>query len=81
VQNELRLTIDLTKDEEYLINGSKGELRVRTKNKAVCICESCCPHQDCVKMGYVDTSNHPIICAYNATYVIIEDTADYDLEI
>ena len=81
VQNELRLTIDLKEDKEYLIEGTKGDLRVEIKNHAIAVTESNCPHQDCVKMGFVSTSNHPIICAYNATYIIIEGTAEYDVEI
>lgn len=81
VQNELRLTIDLSKNEEYLIDGSKGQLKVETKNGAIRVAESNCPHQDCVQMGFVSTSNRPIICAYNATYIVIEGTATYDVEI
>lgn len=81
VQNELRLTIDLKEDKEYLIEGTKGDLRVEVKNHAIAVIESNCPHQDCVKMGFVSTSNHPIICAYNATYIVIEGNAEFDVEI
>ncbi len=81
VQNELRLTIDLSKNETYYIDGTKGQLTVETKDGAIAVTESNCPHQDCVKMGYVKTSNRPIICAYNQTYIVIEGTATYDVEI
>ena len=81
VQNELRLTVDLTHDAEYLIEGTKGNLTVEVKDKAIAVTESNCPHQDCVKMGFVSSSNKPIICAYNATYIVIEGEATYDVEI
>ena len=81
VQNELRLTIDLRNDNIYEIEGTKGNLKVEVKNHAIAVTESNCPHQDCVKMGFVSTSNRPIICAYNATYIVIEGTATYDVEI
>ena len=81
VQDELRLTVDLSKDEQYIIEGTKGNLKVETKDGAIAVTESNCPHQDCVKMGFVSTSNRPIICAYNATYIVIEGSATYDVEI
>ena len=81
VQNELRLTVDLSKNDEYIIEGTKGQLKVQTKDKGIAVIESSCPHKDCINMGYVYTSNRPIICAYNATYIVIEGTSEYDVEI
>ena len=83
VQNELQMVIDLSKKEEkdYPVHGLNGDLVVHTKDGKIAITKSNCPHQDCVKTGYIDTSNHPIICAYNATYVVIEGTTTYDVEI
>ena len=83
VQNDLVETIDLSKKEEkdYYIDGTNGLLHIHTKDGAIAVVESNCPHQDCVKMGYVSVSNKPIICAYNQTYIVIEGHAEYDLEI
>ena len=81
VQNELHLTVDLRNNNVYEIEGTKGMLKAEVKDGAIAVIESNCPHQDCVKMGFVSTSNHPIICAYNATYIVIEGTATYDVEI
>ena len=83
VQNDAVLSIDLSKKEEkdYYVDGIKGQLRIHTKDGYIAIVESNCPHQDCVKMGYINVTNKPIICAYNQTYIIIEGTASYDLEI
>ena len=84
VQNHVVETIDLSKkeDADYYIDGLKGTLHVHTHDGAIAIVESNCPHQDCVKMGYVNETNHPIICAYNATYIVINgQTSNNDVEI
>ena len=83
MQDELVLTVDLSSKEEktYDVYGLNGKLVVETKNGSIRVKESNCPHQDCVKMGFINTSNRPIICAYNATYIIIEGTVTYDVEI
>lgn len=74
VQNEVVETIDLSKKEEkdYIVKGINGYVTVHTHNGSIAIVQSNCPHQDCVKMGYVSTSNRPIICAYNGVYITIE---------
>ena len=83
VNNEVVLTIDLAKKEEksYDVHGLNGDLVVQTKDEAIAVTKSNCPHQDCVHMGYIRESNHPIICTYNHVYIIIEGTANYDVEI
>ena len=74
VQNNLVETIDLTKKEEkdYLMYGLHGEVHVHTHDGAIAVVKSNCPHQDCVRMGYVNQSNRPIICAYNGVYITID---------
>ena len=83
VQNDVVEKVDLSRNEEkdFYIKGLKGEVHVHSKDGAIAIIESNCPHQDCVKMGYVSESNHPIICAYNAVYIVIEGTSNYDTEL
>ena len=73
VQNQVVETIDLSKreDKEYIIHGLYGELQVHTHDGAIAVTKSNCPHQDCVHMGYVSTTNRPIICAYNAVCITI----------
>ena len=83
VQNEIVETIDLSKKEEkdYYVEGLHGTVYIHTHDGAIAIVESNCPHQDCVKTGYVSTSNRPIICAYNAVYITISGgTATNDVE-
>lgn len=74
VQNKVVETVNLSdkEDHDYYINGLKGILHVHTHDGAIAVLESNCPHQDCVRMGYVNESNRPIICAYNAVSIVIE---------
>ena len=74
VQNQVIEVIDLSKknDADFYIDGLKGKLHIHTHNGAIAVIESNCPHQDCVKMGYVSESNRPIICAYNGVCIYIE---------
>jgi len=83
VQNNIVETIDLSKKEEndYLIKGVNGEVHVHTHDGAIAVVKSNCPHQDCVRMGYVKESNHPIICAYNAVYITIDGVSADDVVI
>ncbi len=83
VQNQVVETIDLSKreDKEYIIHGLYGELHVHTHDGAIAVTKSNCPHQDCVYMGYVSTTNRPIICAYNAVCITIDGQTINDVEI
>ena len=83
VQDTIVETIDLSKKEEkdYTVHGINGDLTLHTRVGAICVSKSNCPHQDCVNMGYVNVSNRPIICAYNAVYIVIEGNATFDVEI
>ena len=73
VQNTVVEVIDLSKreDKHYYVEGLHGQVHIHTKDGAIAILESNCPHQDCVHMGYVSDTSHPIICAYNAVYITI----------
>ena len=83
VQNEVVEVIDLSKKEEkeYEISGINGKLKIHTKDGAIAVVQSNCPHQDCVHMGYVKESGRPIVCAYNAVYIVIEGKASSDVVI
>ena len=83
VQDTIVETIDLNKKEEkdYTVHGINGDLTIHTREGEICISKSNCPHQDCVNMGYVSVSNRPIICAYNAVYIVVEGNASFDVEI
>ena len=81
VKNAVVEVIDLSQKEErdYIIDGINGKLKVHTHNGGIAVTESNCPHQDCVNMGYVYQTNRPIICAYNAVYIVIEGASSTDV--
>ena len=84
VQDQIVEVIDLSKkeDADYVIDGLKGKVHIHTHDGGIAVTESNCPHQDCVHMGYVKETNRPIICAYNAVYVIIVgQTSVNDVEV
>ena len=83
VQNEVVEVIDLSKKEEkdYYIDGVNGKMHIHTHNGAIAVVESNCPHQDCVKMGYVDKTGKPIICTYNQVTITIDGYTINDVEI
>ena len=83
VGDEIVEVIDLSKKEEknYTVHGINGDLNLYTRDGAICVANSNCPHQDCVNMGFVSTTNKPIICAYNQVYIIIESQVEQELVI
>ena len=83
VKDELVQTIDLDKaqDKEFEVHGVKGTLLVVIKNHSIGVVDADCPHQDCVHTGFVSETNHPIICAYNQVYIVIEGDSSYDARI
>ena len=83
VQDQIIETIDLSKkeDADYFVDGLKGQVHIHTHDGGIAVIESNCPHQDCVHMGYIKETNRPIICAYNAVYIIIVGQSVNDVEI
>ena len=68
-------------DKTYEIEGTKGTLVLHVHNKSIAVISSNCPHQDCVRMGYVKDSSHPIVCAYNEVVIVIEGSSKADVGI
>ena len=83
VNNQVVEVVDLSNkdDKDFYIDGINGKLHVHSHDGAIAVLESNCPHQDCVKMGYVSETNKPIICAYNAVYIVIEGANGSDVVI
>ncbi len=83
VRDEVVEVIDLSKKEEktYTVHGINGDLNIHTRDGAICVANSNCPHQDCVNMGYVSTTNKPIICAYNQVYIVVESQIEPEIVI
>ena len=81
VQNEAAFAINLGENEEkdypvYALNSDKLLLTIRRIDHGVRVISSTCPHKDCIQTGYVNTLNHPIICAYNQVSIVIAGTPE-----
>lgn len=83
VQDEVVEVIDLSKKQEknYTVHGVNGDLELYTYGGKIRVVHSNCPHQDCVNMGFVSTTNKPIICTYNQVYIIIESQVEQEIVI
>ena len=83
VQNQIVLIIDLNKDEgkDFVVDGINGQVHIHVKDGAIAVTESNCPHQDCVRTGYVNQTGKPIICAYNGVSITIEGNSNNDIEV
>lgn len=83
VQNDMVETIDLSKKEDryYYVNGTHSRVTIHTKDGYIAIVEGNCPHHDCEQMGYINVSNRPIVCAYNAVYIEISAAKYVDVEV
>lgn len=57
--------------EEYLIEGSNGEMKVEAKHNAIRIAESSCPSQYCVNQGWISTPSMTLICAHNEVFITL----------
>ena len=84
-QNEVILTIALSKESdevrEIKYPDESIHLVFGVKKNAICVLSSDCPHQDCVNMGWVSTSDRPIICAHYKVSIEIIGTKNYDVVI
>ena len=83
VKNEVVEVIDLDRvgEKDFYVDGLNGRLHIHTHDGAIAVLESNCPHQDCVKMGYVKEGGHPIICAYNAVTINIKGATPNDVDV
>lgn len=83
VQNEVVLKIDLNKDDgkDFVVKGTNGDVHIHVKDGSIAVAESNCPHQDCVRTGYVNQTGKPIICAYNGVSITIEGNSNNDIEV
>lgn len=75
-ENDLVLTIDLSKEDKertFEIDTYVNKMEIAVKKNAIKVSHSSCPHQDCVKMGYVSNTNRPIICLYHKILIEIKN--------
>lgn len=84
-KNELIQEIDLSKENElrkFDIKGEYGLLTIGVKKDNIAVLESSCLTHQCVKTGYINKSNHSIVCAYNAIYIVLKNNdSNVDIEV
>lgn len=84
-KNELIQEIDLSKENElrkFDIKGKYGLLTIGVKKDSIAVLESSCLTHQCVKTGYINKSNHSIVCAYNAIYIVLKNNdSNVDIEV
>jgi hypothetical protein len=74
--------VDLSKESAertFTIQGKYDVMTVGVKYNAICVLDSDCPHQYCVRQGWVSEANHPIICTYNEIQIVILGTGAGDV--
>ncbi len=79
--DEINLNTAPETDADLLVHGENGDMKIAYHKGEIKVKESNCPHQYCVNKGYIKSASDPIICVYNAVYIVIEGTSDFDVVI
>ncbi|GEM_PF-1548395 len=73
------LTVDLTQDREFLIQGRLGPLTAEVADGGIRITAAPCPDQICVKSGRLPAETMAIICVPNGVLITaVQERARYD---
>lgn len=78
--NDLILTIDLSKDNTYTVNGDNGEVVIEVSNKKIRVNEENSPYHLCSKQGYISKQGESIICLPNKIIIQLPNK-DIDTEV
>lgn len=78
-ENEKILTIDLSVDDEYTVDGALGDVVIEVKNKKVRVKEENSPKNICSKEGYIGDSSRTLICLPNKIIIkIVGESEEID---
>ena len=78
--NDLIMTIDLTIDKQYEVNGDNGIVKIEVVDNKIRVIEENSPRHLCSKQGVISNSGQSIICLPNK--IIIElPNEDIDVEV
>ena len=75
---EINLRAASEEENEITVHGENGDMKISYHKGEIKAKESNCPHQYCVNKGYVSRANDPIVCVYNAVYIVIEGASEHD---
>lgn len=76
---EINLVEAGSEEKDITIHGEHGDMIVTYHTGEIKVSKSNCPHQYCVHKGYINTASNPIICTYNAVYIVIEGASSFDV--
>ncbi len=63
--NDLIMTIDLTIDQQYVVNGDNGIVKIEVIDNKIRVVEENSPRHLCSKQGFISNSGQSIICLPN----------------
>lgn len=72
------LKIDLSKDNEYQVEGKRGQVKMITKDKKIKVIEENSPYHLCSKQGFISKPNESIICLPNEVVITIIGESELD---
>lgn len=75
-EDKLILTIDLSIDKEYEVDGYLGKVVIEVKDKKIRVKEETSPKHLCSKEGYTDSNLKPIICLPNKIVIKVTNESD-----
>ncbi len=77
--------IDLNKEgaeRTFVVRGIHDEdFTIAVRQGGIRVLKSDCPNQYCVREGWVEVANHPIVCAYNQVYIYLEGVSAVDVTV
>ena len=78
---DLILTIDLSIDNEYVVNGDNGEVVIKVENNKIKVDEENSPYHLCSKQGYISNTNESIVCLPNRIIIELPKDDSIDTEV
>lgn len=77
-KDEKVLTIDLSIDGEYVVNGELGDVVLEVKNTMIRVKEENSPKHICSREGFIGDSSRTLICLPNK--IIIKIVGDSEMD-
>lgn len=77
-ENDLILTIDLSQNKEYDVQGYNGNVHIVVLDNKIKVEEENSPKHLCSKQGFISSSNETIVCLPNKILIKIESDDSLD---
>lgn len=77
-EDDLILTIDLSKDNNYKVDGYNGEVLIEVKDNKIRVEKENSPKHLCSKQGFIDSTMQTIVCLPNKIIIEIEGNKELD---